>query len=171
MPRLLLLASIGCLFVVAGVQFGSSQETRTRNGVEAKPSAKPASGSGGFMVGTPVRYKNLTIFPVLSKAELNSDRFITLDEGLRRTASKCSKWEPDRVLPTVAFPWVKSAATRGPFPKLQYNRGRMLHQQMCNQPLPLGTGNRAARLMTRTCRRSTKSIACWSSTGRASLCT
>ena len=83
MPRLLLLASIGCLFVVAGVQFGSSQETRTRNGVEAKPSAKPASGSGGFMVGTPVRYKNLTIFPVLSKAELNSDRFITLDEGLR----------------------------------------------------------------------------------------
>jgi hypothetical protein len=83
MPRLLLLASIGCLFVVAGVQFGSSQETRTRNGVDAKPIAKPASGSGGFMVGTPVRYKNLTIFPVLSRAELNSDRFITLDEGLR----------------------------------------------------------------------------------------
>ncbi|HEX4072744.1 MAG TPA: DUF6569 family protein [Planctomycetaceae bacterium] len=83
MPRLLLLASIGCLFVVAGVQFGSSQETRTRNGADAKPFAKPASGSGGFIVGTPVRYKNLTIFPVLSKSELNSDRFITLNEGLR----------------------------------------------------------------------------------------
>ena len=83
MRRPLLLASIGCLFVVAGVQFGSSQETRTRNGVDAKPFVKPASGSGGFIVGTPVRYKNLTIFPVLSKAELNSDRFITLDEGLR----------------------------------------------------------------------------------------
>jgi ARG/rhodanese/phosphatase superfamily protein len=83
MPRLLLLASIGCLFVVAGVQFGASQETRTRNGVDAKPFEKSASGSGGFIVGTPVRYKNLAIFPVLSKAELNSDRFITLDEGLR----------------------------------------------------------------------------------------
>jgi hypothetical protein len=83
MRRPLLLASIGCLFVVAAVQFGSSQETRTRNGVDAKPFAKPTSGSGDFTVGASVRYKNLTIFPVLSKWELNSDRFITLDEGLR----------------------------------------------------------------------------------------
>jgi hypothetical protein len=36
-----------------------------------------------YVVGKPIRYKNLAIFPVLSKTEQNSDRYITLDEGLR----------------------------------------------------------------------------------------
>jgi hypothetical protein len=36
-----------------------------------------------YIVGEPIRHKNLTIFPVLSKLEQNADRYITLDEGLR----------------------------------------------------------------------------------------
>jgi hypothetical protein len=36
-----------------------------------------------YIVGEPIRHKNLTIFPVLSKLDQNADRYITLDEGLR----------------------------------------------------------------------------------------
>jgi hypothetical protein len=37
----------------------------------------------GYVVGEPIRHRNLTIFPVLSKVEQKADRYITLDEGLR----------------------------------------------------------------------------------------
>ncbi len=36
-----------------------------------------------YIVGEPIRHKNLTIFPVLSKVERKGDRYTTLDEGLR----------------------------------------------------------------------------------------
>lgn len=42
-----------------------------------------ASIVGDLIVGEPVRHKNLSIFPILSKTPLTGDRFITLDEGLR----------------------------------------------------------------------------------------
>jgi hypothetical protein len=81
----LLVASIGCFFFVACSQASSPQESRAKPGertaVAPDPLTQPA-GSTDFIVGAPVRHKNLTIFPVLSKTEQNSDRFITLDEGL-----------------------------------------------------------------------------------------
>jgi hypothetical protein len=83
----LLVASIGCLLVVAGNQYGCPQESPAKPGqataaASQRASTQPAEASN-FIVGSPVRYKNLTIFPVLSKTAQNSDRFITLDEGLR----------------------------------------------------------------------------------------
>jgi hypothetical protein len=41
------------------------------------------SPSSNYIVGEPIRHKNLTIFPVLSKTDQNMDRYTTLDEGLR----------------------------------------------------------------------------------------
>ena len=39
--------------------------------------------SGDFIVGEPVRYENLTVFPVRTQVAKTEDRFITLDEGLK----------------------------------------------------------------------------------------
>src|SRR5688572_24865146 len=38
---------------------------------------------GELNVGPPVTHANMTVFPVLSKRALDTDRFITLDEGLK----------------------------------------------------------------------------------------
>jgi len=40
------------------------------------------SGPEGWHLGEPVRYENLTVFPVLSKSDANTAEFETLDEGL-----------------------------------------------------------------------------------------
>ena len=68
MRSLVLPALIGSLFIAACGQ-GFAQ-------------AQPSPDSS-YIVGEPIRHKNLTIFPVLSKLEQNADRYITLDEGLR----------------------------------------------------------------------------------------
>jgi hypothetical protein len=68
MRSLVLPALIGSLFAVACSQ------------VFAQAQRSPDSS---YIVGEPIRHKNLTIFPVLSKVEQNGDRYITLDEGLR----------------------------------------------------------------------------------------
>jgi hypothetical protein len=65
---LVLPALIGSLFIAAcGQAFAQAQR----------------SPHLSYIVGEPIRHKNLTIFPVLSKFEQNADRYITLDEGLR----------------------------------------------------------------------------------------
>jgi|HubBroStandDraft_6_1064221.scaffolds.fasta_scaffold09601_5 hypothetical protein len=82
----LLVASIGCLLVVAGNQSGCPEEGPAKPGpgtAAAQSASTQPAGTSNFIVGSPVRHKNLTIFPVLSKTAQNSDRFITLDEGLR----------------------------------------------------------------------------------------
>ena len=38
---------------------------------------------GGFLIAAPVSYRNLAIFPVLSKVPKTEDRYITLEEGLK----------------------------------------------------------------------------------------
>lgn len=38
---------------------------------------------GDFFIAQPVRCKNLTVFPVLSRTPKNEDRYITLEEGLK----------------------------------------------------------------------------------------
>ncbi len=52
----------------------------------AKKPAKTLDGSDdkdGFIVGEPVAWKNLTIYPVMSKEPKNDDCYITLEEGLK----------------------------------------------------------------------------------------
>ena len=39
--------------------------------------------SGEFLIGEPLRYENLAVFPVRTQEVKNDDRFITLDEGLK----------------------------------------------------------------------------------------
>jgi hypothetical protein len=46
--------------------------------------AKVADPMADFVIGAPVVYRNLTIFPVSSKTAKNQDRFITLDEALKQ---------------------------------------------------------------------------------------
>ena len=171
MPRPLLLASIGCLFVVAGVQFGSSQETRTRNGADAKPFAKPASGSRGFMVGTPVRYKNLTIFPVLSKSELNSDRFITLNEGLRAHTVEVLEMGAGQRRSRSAIRDRRIPAARTDTNQRAVPQSS--RQTAAERPRSDRSVDSWCLLTRRTSRRvvGTRSIACWSSTARTSLFT
>jgi len=51
--------------------------------VNAKPAiAKPAA-SDDLIVGEPIRFENLTIFPLSSRTPKNDNRFTTLDEGLK----------------------------------------------------------------------------------------
>lgn len=45
--------------------------------------ATPAKASAELLVGPAVEFKNLTVFPVLSKVAKNDDAYITLDEGLK----------------------------------------------------------------------------------------
>ena len=52
----------------------------------AEPSAKTSGtllAAGEFLIGEPVRYENLSIFPVSTKVAHDDDRFVTLDEGLK----------------------------------------------------------------------------------------
>lgn len=49
----------------------------------SKSKFKPARAGSEFEIGRSVSYANLTIFPVLSSTPRESDRFTTLDEGLR----------------------------------------------------------------------------------------
>ncbi|HEV7999066.1 MAG TPA: DUF6569 family protein [Planctomycetaceae bacterium] len=68
MRSLVLPALFGSLFVAAcGQGFALAQR----------------SPDSSYIIGAPIRHKNLTIFPVLSKVEQKVDRYITLDEGLR----------------------------------------------------------------------------------------
>src|SRR5271170_1487875 len=43
---------------------------------------RAGAGPGTWRLGEPVRYENLTIFPLISKSEADTSRFETLDEGL-----------------------------------------------------------------------------------------
>lgn len=56
------------------------------NGVEPQSAtkAKVADPTADFVIGAPLVYRNLTIFPVSSKTAKNQDRFITLDEALKQ---------------------------------------------------------------------------------------
>jgi hypothetical protein len=38
---------------------------------------------GGLLIGEPIQWKNLTVFPVASQSPKTDDRYLTLDEGLR----------------------------------------------------------------------------------------
>jgi hypothetical protein len=84
MCRPMLLASILGLFASAYVLSFVQADPPSKSSLPG-PASKAASqpGDGNYIIGAPIRHKNLTIFPVLSKTEQNADRYVTLDEGLR----------------------------------------------------------------------------------------
>jgi hypothetical protein len=57
----------------------SAPDDGDRTQVETGSSSTPSD----FVVGSPIRYANLTVFPVSSVAARMQDRFLTLDEGLK----------------------------------------------------------------------------------------
>jgi len=62
----------------------ASSTATTPDPLAAKSSTIGRMGAGpeNWRIGEPVRYENLSIFPVLSKFEADTGRFETLDEGL-----------------------------------------------------------------------------------------
>lgn len=93
--RQLFWASLAVLFVVAGCQESRpvpavkttgnvSSGAASTGDAEAIASEEDAvARSGGFIIGEPLRYENLAVFPVRTQVVKNDDRFITLDEGLK----------------------------------------------------------------------------------------
>jgi hypothetical protein len=78
MRRILGWSSICCAILFLGCQQAEPAASPT---AEAQPAA-PATVEG-FVIGAPIRYANLTIFPLSSPTPRTEDRFITLDAGLK----------------------------------------------------------------------------------------
>jgi hypothetical protein len=73
------LAATGCSQSPTGDDLQSHQETQA----ELPKALANATAVGDFLIGEPIRYKNLTVFPVSSKVPRSDDRYITLEEGLK----------------------------------------------------------------------------------------
>ena len=72
------LAAVGLLSApVAPARFDGGAAGGNGNGAGEKH-----GGPDGWRLGEPVRYENLTVFPVLSKSNADTGEFETLDEGL-----------------------------------------------------------------------------------------
>ncbi len=74
MVRAISWGAIGLLFLLSG--------SPALAGDPAKSPGNAAAAPREWTLGPPVRYANLTLFPVISKTAKNDDRFLTLDEGL-----------------------------------------------------------------------------------------
>ncbi|HEY4261531.1 MAG TPA: DUF6569 family protein, partial [Schlesneria sp.] len=76
--------------MVAGVLIVGCSDSppapRTNTVRSDTPASEASSGSfalADFVVGEAIRYENLVIFPVSSRAAKTEDRYITLDEGMK----------------------------------------------------------------------------------------
>ena len=70
--------------IVAACSVGCSKSGGEKAAKTTSPPAVQIAGTpyGEFVIGEPITHDNLTIFPISSKMPKNSDRYITLDEGL-----------------------------------------------------------------------------------------
>jgi hypothetical protein len=85
MRHTILVLALGIL-AFPSVQSNAQQNSKTR----PTSTAKSATGTpyGDYLIGGPVSFQNLSLFPILSKSPKNQDRFITLDEGLANGSVK-----------------------------------------------------------------------------------
>ena len=74
-----ILALLGA-FIVSRVSADQSCAEPIRANTLAR--LHPGAGPDKWRIGEPVRYENLSIFPLISKSETDTSRFETLDEGL-----------------------------------------------------------------------------------------
>ena len=79
---LVVLSLAVCLTAAACRQSSTDEDSRPKPDSDKPPASAKAADLGDFVIAAPVRYQNLTIFPVLSKVPKNEDRYITLEEGL-----------------------------------------------------------------------------------------
>ena len=68
---------LGTVFVAVGYLVFSTPSRPTNRSIQV------ARLTDDLVIGDPIEFRNLAIFPVTSKAPRNEDRFITLDEGLQ----------------------------------------------------------------------------------------
>jgi hypothetical protein len=84
MQRLVALALLACLAASILCQAAVAKDPPAQPPAAKPTAARPTEAvKNEFLVGDPVRYKNLTIFPVSSRVPRNENRFLTLDEGLK----------------------------------------------------------------------------------------
>src|SRR5262245_20990346 len=86
MRRFLPLLSLFCLAVSACARSGSAPGTQAKpegTGGAAGSAPTEAAEFADFVVGEPIRIRNLAVFPISAKTVHDADRFITLEEGLR----------------------------------------------------------------------------------------
>jgi len=85
MQRLVAPALVACLWagVVGQTAMAEKPVVQKKPAVKSAAAQPQAAGTTEFVVGEPVRYRNLAIFPVLSCVPRNEDRYLTLDEGLK----------------------------------------------------------------------------------------
>jgi len=70
-------------FILLWLAFGLTAVGCDRPPTPSRPRAEPSPAEvGDLRVAAAISYKNLQIFPVVSKTPKSDDRFITLDEGL-----------------------------------------------------------------------------------------
>ena len=82
MQRCFMLGLLACLTAGSCSRSPTDEGSSSDNATQAAVAAQGAS-SGDFVIGEPIRHKNLTVFPVVSKTPRNEDRYLTLDEGLK----------------------------------------------------------------------------------------
>lgn len=91
MRYLLTLVPLLCLVLSACGQIrsaepkeGAGRELQPQDAGAVAPTATDvAVDVGGLKVGSPLRHKNLTVFPVITRTPRDMDSYITLDEGLK----------------------------------------------------------------------------------------
>ena len=76
--------AIGCMLILAAVGCSRMQQPDRTVGT-APPQGATIAGTvyGDFVIGEPVVFANLTVFPISSQQPRTADRFITLDEGIQ----------------------------------------------------------------------------------------
>ncbi len=72
-------AAIAAAAILGAPGFFGNLSASTPSGTTKE---RAGAGPDTWRIGEPVRYENLTIFPLISKSEADTSRFETLDEGL-----------------------------------------------------------------------------------------
>ena len=84
MQRLVAHVFVACLLASVVGRTAVAEDPIPQKPAVKPPAVRPEEAAkNDFLVGDPVRYKNLTIFPVTSRIPRTENRFLTLDEGLK----------------------------------------------------------------------------------------
>ena len=83
MQRLVALVLLACLSASVVGRTAVAKDPPPQSADKSSTVRPAEAAKSDFLVGDPVRYQNLTVFPVSSRLPRTEDRFLTLDEGLK----------------------------------------------------------------------------------------
>lgn len=75
--------ALACLLLNHTTRAESNNSPQKQTRANAALNSTPIPVQSGWQIGNPIVHENLVIFPVTSDAPIDTDDFITLDEGLR----------------------------------------------------------------------------------------